>query len=220
MSLPNVIEECKMIKTVLFQGDSITDARRDREAPAGYGTATGCGYATLVAGKLLAANIGREFCCINRGISGNRVVDLYARWKTDALNLKPDLLSILVGVNDTWHEFARQNGVELERYEKIYRMLLEWTKAELPEVRLVLCEPFCLLSELVTQEWVDEVKQRSVIVKKLAAEFGATFVPLQEMLENAAAKANDNLKILRDGVHPTLLGAQLIADQWLKTVDL
>ena len=114
-----------MIKTVLFQGDSITDARRDREAPDGDSSRIGYGYVALVAGKLLARNIGKEFNCINRGISGNRVVDLYARWKIDALNLKPDLLSILVGVNDTWHEFSRQNGVEVERYEKIYRMLLE-----------------------------------------------------------------------------------------------
>ena len=209
-----------MIKTVLFQGDSITDARRDREAPEGNSSRTGCGYVAQVAGKLLVQNIGKEFTCINRGISGNRVVDLYARWKVDALNLKPDLLSILVGVNDTWHEFAWQNGVEVERYEKIYRMLLEWTKAELPEVRLVLCEPFCLLSEIVTPEWIAEVKQRGEIVKKLAAEFDATFVPLQQLLEDAAAKAGDNLKILRDGVHPTLLGAQIIADQWLKIVDL
>ena len=209
-----------MIKTVLFQGDSITDARRDREAPDGDSSRFGYGYVALIAGKLLAQNIGKEFNCINRGISGNRVVDLYARWKIDALNLKPDLLSILVGVNDTWHEFSRQNGVEVERYEKIYRMLLEWTKAELPEVRLVLCEPFCLLSEIVTPEWIAEVKQRGEIVKKLAAEFDATFVPLQQQLEDAAAKAGDNLKILRDGVHPTLLGAQIIADQWLKIVDL
>ena len=209
-----------MIKKILFQGDSITDARRDREGIENSGVSMGCGYAILVAGKLLAANIDREFSCVNRGISGNRVVDLYARWKSDALNLKPDLISILIGVNDTWHEFSRQNGVEVERYEKIYRMLLEWTKAELPEVRLVLCEPFCLLSEIVTPEWIAEVKQRGEIVKKLAAEFDATFVPLQQQLEDAAAKAGDNLKILRDGVHPTLLGAQIIADQWLKIVDL
>ena len=209
-----------MIKTVLFQGDSITDAKRDREAVEGNTSSTGTGYVALVAGKLLAKNIGKEFKCINRGISGNRVVDLYARWKVDALNLKPDLLSILVGVNDTWHEFAWQNGVEPDRYEKVYRMLLEWTKAELPEVKLVLCEPFCLLSELVTTEWLEEVRQRGTIVKKLAEEFGVTFVPLQQLLEDAAAKAGDNLKILRDGVHPTLLGAQIIADQWLKIVEL
>ena len=99
-------------------------------------------------------------------------------------------------------------------------MLLEWTRAELPEVKLVLCEPFCLKSELVTDEWMAEVAARGVIVKKLAAEFDAVFVPLQNVLEKAAAKANDNLKILRDGVHPTLAGAQIIADQWLKYVEL
>ncbi len=209
-----------MIKKILFQGDSITDARRDREGINGYGPDMGCGYAALIAGKLLAANLDREFSCFNRGISGNRVVDLYARWKVDALNLKPDLLSVLIGVNDTWHEFAFENGVELDRYERIYRMLLEWTRAELPEVKLVLCEPFCLKSELVTDEWMAEVAARGVIVKKLAAEFDATFVPLQQLLEDAAAKAGDNLKILRDGVHPTLAGAQIIADQWLKYVEL
>ena len=209
-----------MIKKILFQGDSITDARRDREGINGYGPDMGCGYAALIAGKLLAANLDREFSCFNRGISGNRVVDLYARWKVDALNLKPDLLSVLIGVNDSWHEFAFENGVELDRYERIYRMLLEWTRAELPEVKLVLCEPFCLKSELVTDEWMAEVAARGVIVKKLAAEFDAVFVPLQNVLEKAAAKANDNLKILRDGVHPTLAGAQIIADQWLKYVEL
>ena len=209
-----------MIKTILFQGDSITDAKRDRELPDCYSQTMGSGYVALTAGKLLAANLGREFCCINRGISGNRIVDLYARWKRDAINLKPDLISILVGVNDTWHEIASQNGVELPRYEKIYRMLLEWTREELPDVKLVLCEPFSLLSEIVTPEWMAEVAQRGEIVKKLAAEFDAVFVPLQNVLENAAVEAKDNLKILRDGVHPTLVGAQIISDQWLKFVEL
>lgn len=208
------------MKTILFQGDSITDASRNRDCTIGFGPDMGSGYAILAAGKLLADNPGKKFRCINRGISGNRIVDLYARWKVDAINLKPDVLSILIGVNDTWHEFALQNGVEPERYETIYRMLLEWTRRELPEVRFVLCEPFCLLSELVTPEWIAEVKQRGEIVKKLASEFNAVFVPLQAVLEEAAEKAGDNLVILRDGVHPTLAGSQIIANQWLKYVEL
>ena len=209
-----------MIKTILFQGDSITDARRDREAAIGSGLDMGCGYVALTAGKLLAANLGREFCCINRGNGGNKVVDLYARWKIDALNLKPDLISILVGVNDSLHEVNRKNGIELPRYEQIYRMLLEWTKQELPEVKLVLCEPFSLESECVSKESYDDILARGEIVKRLAADFDATFVPLQAALEAAAALAKDNLKILRDGVHPTLAGAQIISDQWLKCVEL
>ena len=208
-----------MIKTILFQGDSITDARRDRECTNGYGPDMGSGYAALIAGKLLAANLDREFSCINRGISGNRVVDLYARWKIDALNLKPDLISILIGVNDTWHEFANGNGVELDRYEKIYRMLLEWTVKELPEVKLVLCEPFALLSEIVTPAWLEEIGRRSLVVQKLAKEFNAVFVPFQEVLNEAAAKAGDNSRILLDGVHPTVIGAQIMSDQWLKCVE-
>ena len=209
-----------MIKTILFQGDSITDAKRDHAAECGHGADMGYGYVTLTAGKLLAANLDREFRCINRGISGNRVVDLYARWKTDAINLNPDLISILIGVNDTWHEFNNKNGVEVPRYEQIYRMLLEWTKAELPEVKLVLCEPFCLESSIVNSRWVYEVAERGEVVRKLAAEFDAQFVPLQEALSEAAKRAGNNLKILRDGVHPALAGAQIISDQWLKTVKL
>ena len=208
------------IKTILFQGDSITDATRNRETPNGYGADMGTGYVALTAGKLLAANLDRNFRCINRGVSGNRVVDLYARWKIDALNLNPDVISILIGVNDTWHEMSRKNGVEVKRYEEIYRMLLRWTKEELPAVKLVLCEPFCLESDIVNSRWLYEVNQRSEVVQKLAAEFDATFVPLQEALEQAAAKAKNNLKILRDGVHPTLAGAQIISDQWLKFVEL
>lgn len=207
---------------VLFQGDSITDAGRDRndELSALNGKTFGTGYPILAAAKLLAADPARKIICYNRGISGNRVVDLYARWKIDALNLNPDLISILIGVNDTWHEQKRKNGVELPRYEQIYRMLLEWTKSELPQVKLVLCEPFALLSDVVNERWMYELAERSMIVQKLAKEFDATFVPLQEMLSEAAAQAGDNLKILIDGVHPTLLGSQLIADQWLKYVTV
>jgi len=209
-----------MIKKILFQGDSITDAGRNRECQTGWGFDMGSGYAILIAGRLQKDHLDDDLICENRGISGNRVVDLYARWKIDALNLKPDLLSILIGVNDTWHEKSRENGVEVDRYEQIYRMLLQWTVEKLPEVKLVLCEPFCLRSEVVTEDWVGEIAARGEVVRKLAKEFNAVFVPLQQVLSEAAERAGDNLKILRDGVHPTLTGSQIIADQWLKTVNL
>lgn len=209
-----------MIKTILFQGDSISDALRNRDFPPETGRDMGCGFVALTAGKLLAANLDNDLRCINRGNGGNRVVDLYSRWKIDALNLKPDMISILVGVNDSLHEFKRQNGVELPRFEQIYRMLLEWTRAELPEVRLVLCEPFCMESEEVSPEAVTDIAARGRIVEKLAAEFDAVFVPLQDVLNEAAEKAGDKFKILWDGVHPTLVGAQIISDQWLKYVEI
>ena len=207
-----------MGKVILFQGDSITDAGRSREeVPANIGL--GVGYPYLVSANLLYNDAELNWQIFNRGISGNRVVDLYARWKIDALNIKPDILSILIGVNDTWHEKARQNGVEVPRYEMIFRMLLEWTKKELPETKLVLMEPFVFLSEAVDETWLDEIAARRAVVKKLAEEFGAIFIPLQDMFNEALKKNDNTLYWLRDGVHPTAAGHQLIADAWLKATE-
>ena len=102
----------------------------------------------------------------NRGISGNRIVDLYARIKSDVINLKPDVISVLIGVNDTWHEFGSQNGVSVPKYETIYRMFLEEVTAELPGVQWVLCEPFVLDCGVVVEGWRDEIDQRRAVVAK------------------------------------------------------
>ena len=103
------------MKTILFQGDSITDAGRNRENDANLGV----GYPTLIKGELGFEEPG-EFCFLNRGIGGNRIVDLYARIKMDIINLKPDVMSILIGVNDVWHDFSMHNGVDAEKFYKIY----------------------------------------------------------------------------------------------------
>jgi lysophospholipase L1-like esterase len=132
--------------------------------------------------------------------------------------MKPDVLSILIGVNDTWHEFGNRNGVEVPRYEKIYHSLLSWTKQELPDIKLVLCEPFVLVTGAVTEDWVPEINERRDVVKRMAAEFGAIFVPLQSAFD-AAAKSSSAEYWLRDGVHPTPAGHQLISDAWIKAVQ-
>ena len=108
-----------MGKLILFQGDSVTDCGRTSSGdPDGN---LGVGYPYFITARLWADRLGEEIETVNRGISGNRVVDLYARWKIDALNLNPDVLSILIGVNDTWHEFMYRNGVEVPRYVGFYR---------------------------------------------------------------------------------------------------
>jgi lysophospholipase L1-like esterase len=207
------------MRTILFQGDSITDCGRSREGtpevmrPADYGF----GYPNLVSGTLLAANPG-EYQCIDRGVSGNRVVDLYARWKMDALNLKPDMISILIGVNDVWHEFSRGNGVETARYAQIYRMLLAWTKEVLPEVKLMIMEPFMLISEVGGEDFLADVKDHARAAREVAEEFDAVFVPLQDKFD-AAAKLAPNSYWLFDGVHPTPAGHRIIADEWLKAAE-
>ena len=204
-----------MSKTILFQGDSITDCGRTCDAdPA---ASLGMGYPFFVSARLQADRLGNEPTVINRGISGNRVVDLYARWKIDALNLRPDVLSILIGVNDTWHEFSYDNGVEVPRYAEFYRKLIDWTREKLPACKLVLCEPFVLETGVVTPAWVAEMNERRKVVKALAEEYKTVFVPFQTILSAAAAKAGNPAKILGDGVHPTACGHQLMADAWIKT---
>ena len=202
------------MRTILFQGDSITDCRRDREAEVNMPWHLGYGYANMISSRLLLNDPGAEYRCINRGISGNRVVDLYARWKVDALNFRPDVISILIGVNDVWHEFSSQNGVENDRFEEVYRMLLNWTKQVLPDVKLLIMEPFALLSDVVDEAFLAEVKERAKVAAKLASEFNAVYLPLQDKLD-AAAQIAPNSYWLFDGVHPTAAGNQLIADAWL-----
>lgn len=203
---------------ILFQGDSITDAERNREIiQSNDSHALGVGYCNHIAAKLLRERPVDNLQFYNRGISGNRIVDLYARWKVDAINLNPDFISILIGVNDTWHEFTRQNGVEIDRYETLYRMSLEYTKQQLPKVRFVLCEPFVLQFGVVTEEWIVDVSQRQQIVKKLAQDFGAYFVPFQAAIEEALQYAPPEYW-LADGVHPTIAGHQILAECWYKTV--
>lgn len=206
------------MKRILFQGDSITDAGRSREAEPESNAGFGAGYPNLVAARIFGDNLGCGYNVINRGISGNRVVDLYARWKSDCLNLRPDVLSILIGINDTWHEKARNNGVEVDRYAMVYDMMLDWTVKTLPGIKLVLMEPFELEFEgaAVAPDWIPEMDERRKVVKALAEKYNAVFIPCQQIIHDAAAKAGAPELILRDGVHPTLMGHQVLADAWLK----
>lgn len=204
--------------TLLFQGDSITDAGRNREIKEPntlYGL--GYGYCHDASSHLLKAHTQDNLKIYNRGISGNRIVDLYARWKPDGLNLKPDIISILIGVNDQGEEIKRQNGVELLRFEKCYRMLLEWTLEVLPHVKLILCEPFLLLTGEIDESWIPEMKQRQKIVAGLAEEFKVPFVAFQTAFDDALKDAPASYWS-EDGIHPSVAGHKLMAETWLKTV--
>jgi len=203
---------------ILFQGDSITDCGRARDnAGANDSGALGLGYAKMVSAELLSQRPGDQLSFFNRGISGNRIVDLYARIKADCINLNPNLVSILIGVNDTWHEFPGKNGVAVPKFERIYRDLLNEIREALPSVKFVLCEPFVLKCGVVTTEWVAEMDQRRAVTCKLAQEFGALFVPFQAMFDEAVLLAPPAYWAA-DGVHPTAAGHMLMAKTWLKQV--
>ncbi|MEK3884590.1 SGNH/GDSL hydrolase family protein [Paenibacillus sp. PL2-23] len=214
-------------KTVLFQGDSITDAGRPRQAehdptPANpFPPYLGHGYANLIAARLgfQLAESGHRFA--NRGLGGNRVSDLYARWNEDAFSLKPDLISILIGVNDAWRIVNRLPQGATNRFERAYRHLLEETKEVLPGTGLVLCEPFILKGTHTEESW-EELRgltdSYGQIVRALAAEYDAVFVALQEPFDRALERAEASFWI-HDGIHPSAAGHELIAAQWLKAVQ-
>ena len=202
---------------ILFYGDSITDAGRNYTMLHGE-EAMGKGYVKYAAAGLKERGFTDEDL-INRGISGNRIVDLYARIKLDCWNHQPDFLSILIGVNDIWHELVIQNGVELDRFEKMYRILIEDTKKVLPNIKIMLCEPFVLEGAATNEKWEQflDVYKYAAVVKKLAEEYGLYFLPLQEKLSQAMANGVEN--VLSDGVHPAKAGAEIIASEWLKKFD-
>ena len=202
-----------MSKLILFQGDSITDCGRNYEDT----TSTGVGYVHMVKGQLGCEHPG-EYEFINRGISGNRIIDVYARIKKDIINLKPDYMSMLIGVNDVWHEVSRENGVRTDLYESMYHLLIAELKTALPNLRIMIMEPFVLKGPATEDAWDvfrAEVTAHAAAAKRVAEKNGLEFIPLQEKFDEACKLAPVTYW-LYDGVHPTSAGHELIAREWIK----
>lgn len=205
---------------VLFQGDSITDAHRDRAVTEpNRAEALGSGYPLLVASQLLAARPDAGFRFLDRGISGNKVPDLESRWQADTLDLKPDVLSLLIGVNDLWHKMSGGYDGTVEQYESGYAALLDRTTRALPAVRLVVLEPFVLRTGAVTAAWFPEFDLRRAAAARVAAGAGATFIALQAMFDRLVGQAPPEYWAA-DGVHPTPAGHGAIAELWTRSVSL
>jgi lysophospholipase L1-like esterase len=213
-------------QTILFQGDSITDASRSREDRAANSpVALGKGYVWLAASQLLVDRPDGGFKLFNRGISGNKVHQLDERWQADCLDLKPDVLSILIGVNDYWHKVKHGYSGTLDKYETDYRALVQRTREALPAVRLVICEPFVLRNPgadenlaktwAVDNSWIPDFDGYRAAAKQVADDANVPLVPFQSMFD-AAAKIAPPERWLVDGVHPTPDGAALMAHWWLK----
>ena len=176
----------------------------------------------MVAGQLGPQQPGKlKF--INRGIGGDRIVDVYARAKKDIWNLKPDVMSLLVGVNDVWHEILENDGVDAERFEKMYRMLLQDTLERLPNLKIILMEPYVLkgvstVKDGAWEQFHTEVPKRAQAVRRLADEFHLPCIPLQSLFEEAYLQAPGEYW-LWDGVHPTENSHGLIEQAWLRTYE-
>jgi lysophospholipase L1-like esterase len=207
---------------ILFQGDSITDAGRKREAAACNSTdMLGMGYPLFTAASILKKHADKQPKIYNRGISGNKVFQLRERWEIDTLAFMPDVLSILIGVNDHWHTLTGGYKGTFEVYENDLRGLLKYTKEKLPFVQLVICEPFILKggSAIKENEWFPIFDKYRAAAKKLATEFNAIFVPFQTAFDEAIKVAPARYWSA-DGVHPDLPGRQLMAEVWLKATGL
>ncbi len=203
----------------LFQGDSVTDGNRTRNND--WNHVLGHGYQCLIASRLWFDYPKSNLMFYNRGISGNRVTDLEARWQQDAIDLKPDVVSILIGVNDTMSVVNNENPQSIEAFELAYTNILEKTKTDLPNAQLVLCEPFILPLGWVsknTEIWQNEIRKRQDIVKKLALNYNAVFVAFQQPFIDACKKAEASFWIW-DGVHPMPAGHELMARIWIKEVE-
>lgn len=220
-SAPKAIKKTFLEKNnvVLFQGDSITDAGRNKEDNSfNNPRALGSGYAMLTTAALLEKYASDNLKVYNKGISGNKVFQLADRWDKDCLDLKPNVLSILIGVNDIWHKLNGQYNGTVEIYKKDYIALLERTKKALPDVRLIICEPFGVKGvKAVDEKWYPEFLDYQKAAKDIADQFGAVFIPLQKIFDEAQKRA-PGAYWTGDGVHPSFAGAQLMAQAWMSAI--
>jgi lysophospholipase L1-like esterase len=204
---------------VLFQGDSITDAgrKRDKMGPNDTG-ALGTGYAFLAAAALLKEFPDRNLQIFNKGISGNKVYQLAERWDEDCLNIKPDVLSILIGVNDFWHTLSGNYKGTIKTYRDDLTALLDRTKQKLPDVQLIIGEPFALTGiKAVDDKWYPTFNEYRAAAKEIAEKYGAAWIPYQSVFDKAT-KTAPGVYWTGDGVHPSIAGAELMAAAWLETV--
>ena len=186
---------------ILFLGDSITAAK---------------GYVDLLEARIMFENPDKNLTVHNKGVSGNRIVDLFARLKEDCHNIKPDIVTILIGINDIWKEYKNNEGVEAEKFWRMYDMVLGEIAGRAPDAKIVMMEPFALGGGLPVGDygaWREELAIRSSVIKNLSEEYSAMYIPLQELFDKACHIAPDTYW-LHDGIHPTSAGHGLIADAW------
>ncbi len=198
---------------VLFQGDSITDAGRLRDLHDDMGR----GYALMAAGSIGSRFAEKGIGFLNRGVSGNTLADMTARWDSDCLALKPNWVSVLIGINDAWRWAGGGDKVTTEDYESGYRSLLQQARDKC-DARFIICEPFLLSSCAEDYDrYRSDLDPKIQVCRKLALEFDALLVPFDGEFARAACR-RDPAYWAPDGVHPTPAAFDLMARCWLQTV--
>lgn len=199
--------------TILFQGDSITDCGREYANPLCMGT----GYPMIADGMLSARFPAMSFTSINRGVSGNRTADLLARWPSDCLQLQPDVLSILIGINDVWRRYDSDSPTSVEEFTSTYSSLLSTLQSELPATKVVIIEPFILPVSKEIEAWREDLDPKICALRRISRSFNAIYIPMDGIFAAACTRRSPAFWA-RDGVHPSPAGHCLIALSWLSAV--
>ncbi len=202
--------EFKKDMRILFQGDSITDAGRG--APEGVGN----GYVKIAAGILLCRAPDLGLTIMNRGVSGNRAKNLVSRWDRDCIALRPDVVSIMIGINDTWRRYDSGDPTPVEAYEESYRTILQRTRDQIG-AKIVMVEPFVLPCPPDRVAWREDLDPKLAAARRLAREFADVYVPLDGLFAEACVGVAPEYWA-GDGVHPSDAGHAFIALEWLKAV--
>lgn len=197
---------------ILFFGDSITDMNRLRSAGLPY--SLGVGHVNVIANRLLTKNADIEI--INRGNGGDKITNMMARLNEDVIDLKPDIVTILVGTNDVWHKITHHSGTPYQKWSSLYKEMIETIQKKLPKCKIFICEPFFIHGEATDYCYKEfsRVFKYARKAKKIAKEYNLVFIPLQKKLNKMADKVG-NSNVLFDGVHPNVIGADVIAKAWL-----
>lgn len=194
---------------IVFTGDSVTDCGWRTDGVGGLGD----GYVRLLAGGELLA----EADVVNRGTGGDRIEDLARRWDADVLAERPQLISVLIGINDTWRRYDAGQETDQHTFMARYRALLERVS---PDTTLVLMEPFLLPVSAEQQEWRTDLDPKIAAVRRLAKEFNAVLVRTDSVLTALVADGTPPESLADDGVHPTPRGHAVIAEAWAEAVRL
>lgn len=201
-------------QVVLFQGDSITDCGRNRESE----SCLGYGYPKVVSELYKTLFPKTDVTFVNKGISGNRVLDILDRYETDVKQINPDFVSILIGINDTWRRYDSNDITTTEEFEVNYRTLLTKIKADFPECKIMMIEPFLLNSTPDRASWREDLDPKIQVVRALAKEFADYYLPLDGMFAKMEVEGYTCHQLAADGVHPEDIAHSMIGKWYLDTL--
>ncbi len=199
---------------ILFQGDSVTDCGRDRDCETSLGT----GYASKVALVCDTLFPEKQLQFVNRGVSGDRVCNLLERYEEDFLKVQPDVVSILIGINNTWRRYDANDGTELEKFRAEYELLLSKIKKDMPNTKIIIIEPFLMNSVEERMLWREDLNPKIMAIRELARTYADAYIALDGILQQYVIDGYSDGEIAEDAVHPSDLGHSFMARAYIQNL--